>query len=126
MVILCDKCVASFIFILYCFQAKPCRNLWISNICSSVTKEQLEAEFKRFGVVEDLRFLRDRSCAFVDFTKTDDAICALESLNRKKLGKEELHIEYGRSTQQSKKVNPTTYLCIDMRVFCLLQIINCK
>lgn len=83
--------------------AKPSRHLWIGNISSSVTKEELEAEFTRFGVLESLRFLRDLNCAFVDFIKMDDAICAYESLNRKKLGNKELHIEFERSSLQSRK-----------------------
>ncbi|KAI5062058.1 hypothetical protein GOP47_0022597 [Adiantum capillus-veneris] len=83
--------------------AKPSKHLWIGNISNSVTKEQLEAECKRFGVVDDVRILRERNCAFVDFAKTDDAVAAFENLNKKLFGNDELCVEYVKSQQHQKK-----------------------
>ncbi|KAH7424540.1 hypothetical protein KP509_11G013200 [Ceratopteris richardii] len=83
--------------------AKPSKHLWIGNISSSVTKEQLEAEFKRFGSLEDVRILRERNCAFVDFTRTDDAVAAFENMNKKLFGTEELCVEYVKSQLHLKK-----------------------
>ncbi|MCO5573984.1 hypothetical protein L7F22_027762 [Adiantum nelumboides] len=83
--------------------AKPSKHLWIGNISTSVTKEQLEAECKRFGAVEDVRVLRERNCAFVDFAKTDDAVAAFENLNKKLFGNDELCVEYVKSQQHQKK-----------------------
>lgn len=83
--------------------AKPSKHLWIGNISTSVTKEQLEAECKRFGAIEDVRILRERNCAFVDFGKTDDAVAAFENLNKKLFGTDELSVEYVKSQLHLRK-----------------------
>lgn len=84
-------------------QAKPSRHLWVGGIGRTVSGEVIEGEFKRFGIMEDFKFLRDRNCAFVDYEKIEDAISAVDSLNRKRLGDEELRVDFGRS-QPHKRV----------------------
>ncbi|MQM08897.1 hypothetical protein Taro_041761, partial [Colocasia esculenta] len=77
--------------------AKPCKQLWVGGISSSVTKEQLEDEFLKFGKIEDYKFLRDRNCALIDFYKIDDANAALKSMNGKRFGGEQIRVDYLRS-----------------------------
>lgn len=84
-------------------QAKQSRHLWVGGISPSVSKEQIEGEFKKFGVLEDFKLLRERNCAFVDFINLEDAVVAVEALNRKHLGDDELRVDYGRS-QPPKRV----------------------
>lgn len=103
-----------FAFCLERRQAKPSRHLWVGGIGSTVTRELIEGEFKRFGTMEDFKFLRDRNCAFVDYVKIEDAIAAVDSLNRKRLGDEELRVDFGRS-QPPKRV-----LCIPLLPICLV------
>lgn len=84
-------------------QAKQSRHLWVGGISPNVTKEQIEGEFRKHGVLEDFKLLRERNCAFVDFANIEDAVGAVEALNRKRFGDEELRVDYGRS-QPTKRV----------------------
>ncbi|KAJ7557455.1 hypothetical protein O6H91_05G127500 [Diphasiastrum complanatum] len=86
----------------YAKGAKPSKQLWVGGICSTLRKEQIEAEFRKFGLVEDFIIMHDRKSALVHFAKLDDAVAAVEALNRKRMGNEELRVDFGRS-QSSKK-----------------------
>lgn len=84
-------------------QAAQSRHLWVGGISQNVSKEQIEGEFRKHGVLEDFKLLRDRNCAFVDYVNIEDAVSAVEALNRTRIGGEELRVDYGRS-QSSKRV----------------------
>lgn len=84
--------------------AKPSRHLWIWGVGETITKEQLETEFKKFGAVEDFKMLRDRKCALAEYKKLDDARAALKGLNKKFIGGEELRVDFLRS-QPLKRVS---------------------
>ncbi|XP_072998978.1 flowering time control protein FPA [Typha latifolia] len=77
--------------------AKAARQLWIGGISSSISKEQLEDEFLIFGKIEDYRFFRDRNSALIDYYKLEDAITAHKSMNGKRLGGEQLRVDFQRS-----------------------------
>jgi RNA recognition motif-containing protein len=83
--------------IFYLVQATQSRHLWVGGISSNVSKEQIEGEFRKYGVLEDFKLLRERNCAFVDYVKIEDAVNAVEALNRTRIGDEELRVDYGRS-----------------------------
>lgn len=84
-------------------QARPGKNLWVGGVCPSVSKEQLESEFSKFGKIEEYKFLRDRNSALINYYKVDDAIAALKNMNGKRLGGEQLRVDYLRS-QPSRRV----------------------
>ncbi len=67
-----------------------------------MTKEQIEVEFKRFGPLEDFKLLRERSCAFVDYVRMEDAVAAVEALNRKRIGEDTLRVDFGKSSTQKR------------------------
>ncbi|KAL8153585.1 hypothetical protein V2J09_011345 [Rumex salicifolius] len=77
--------------------AKPSKHLWVGGISSSLTKEQLEEEFVRFGKIQDFKFLKDRNTALVEYVKLEDASAALKSLNGEQIGGENLRVDYLRS-----------------------------
>ncbi|KAK9141211.1 hypothetical protein Scep_010892 [Stephania cephalantha] len=77
--------------------AKPGKHLWVGAISSSVTKEQLENEFSKFGKIEDLKFLRDRNSALIDYARLEDASAALKNMNGKRLGGEQIRVDFLRS-----------------------------
>lgn len=79
------------------------RYLWVGGISASVTKEELEKEFSKYGKMEDFVFLPNRNSAMVDYATLEDAISAHKSLNGKVLGGEELCVDYQRS-QPSRRV----------------------
>ncbi|KAF4576841.1 hypothetical protein EYR36_004821 [Pleurotus pulmonarius] len=61
----------------------PTRSLWIGNLDSSVTSEQLIHVFAPYGAIESLRLLPEKECGFVNFVDQADAIRAKEDvLNR--------------------------------------------
>lgn len=87
-----------------CLQAKPCKSLWVAGISQSVSKEELENEFLRFGKIQEFRFLRDRNTAYVDYVGLEDATQALKSMNGKRIGGAQIRVDYLRS-QSSKRVS---------------------
>ncbi|CAA7050469.1 unnamed protein product [Microthlaspi erraticum] len=86
----------------YARPAKPCRSLWVGGISPSVSKDELEAEFSKFGKIEDFRFLRERKTAFIDYYDMDDALQA-RSMNGKRIGGSYLRVDYLRSQAPRKE-----------------------
>ncbi|CAH8390231.1 unnamed protein product [Eruca vesicaria subsp. sativa] len=82
--------------------AKPCKSLWVGGISSSVPKDVLEAEFRKFGEIESFRFLKDRKTAFIDFFDVEDAIQA-KTMNGKRLGGSFLRVDFLRSQGPRKE-----------------------
>lgn len=82
-------------------QGAQSRHLWVGGISPNVSKEQLEGEFRKFGVLEDFKVARERNCAFVEYANIEDAVSALEALNRTRIGGVELRVDYGRSQPQN-------------------------
>lgn len=91
------------IFLILSVQAKPSKQLWVGGISASVSKEQLEEDFQKFGEIEAFRFLRDRNTAFVEYFKLEDATQAMRSMNGKRLGGEQIRVDFLRSS--SKRVS---------------------
>lgn len=61
----------------------PTRSLWIGNLDSAVTSEQLIHVFAPYGAIESLRLLPEKECGFVNFVDQADAVRAKEDvLNR--------------------------------------------
>ncbi|KAI0049693.1 hypothetical protein FA95DRAFT_1604162 [Auriscalpium vulgare] len=61
----------------------PTRSLWIGNLDSSVTSEQLIHVFAPYGAIESLRLLPEKECGFVNFVDQADAVRAKDDvLNR--------------------------------------------
>ncbi|KIP09275.1 hypothetical protein PHLGIDRAFT_339402 [Phlebiopsis gigantea 11061_1 CR5-6] len=61
----------------------PTRSLWIGNLDSSVTSEQLIHVFAPYGAIESLRLLPEKECGFVNFVDQSDAVRAKDDvLNR--------------------------------------------
>ncbi|RUS17826.1 hypothetical protein BC938DRAFT_476151, partial [Jimgerdemannia flammicorona] len=58
----------------------PTRSLWIGNVDPTLTNNELMQLFSPFGQIESLRLLPDKECAFVNFTRVDDAVRAREEI----------------------------------------------
>ncbi|KAK7272007.1 hypothetical protein RJT34_28331 [Clitoria ternatea] len=76
---------------------KPCKFLWVGGVSRAVTKEELEAEFRKFGKVEDFKFFRDRNTALVEFLNLDDAARAVKIMNGKRLRGDQICVDFLRS-----------------------------
>lgn len=61
------------------------RNVYIGNLDETWNEERLRQDFSEFGEIELVNTLREKSCAFVNFTNIANAIKAIEAIR----GKEE-------------------------------------
>lgn len=61
------------------------RNVYIGNLDEAWTEERLRQDFQEYGEIELVNTLREKSCAFVNFTNIANAIKAIEAVR----GKEE-------------------------------------
>lgn len=95
----------------------------MGGISPAVTKEELEAEFRKFGKIEDFKFFRDRNTACVEFFNLDDATQAMKIMNGKRMGGEHIRVDYLRS-QSAKKVGLYFRMLICVFFFHLLLLFN--
>ena len=56
------------------------RNVYIGNLDETWTEERLRQDFSEFGDIELVNALREKSCAFVNFTNIANAIKAIEAI----------------------------------------------
>ncbi|XVE81023.1 hypothetical protein DITRI_Ditri15bG0029500 [Diplodiscus trichospermus] len=73
---------------------KPSKNLWVGGISQTISKEEVEEEFRKFGKIEDFKLLRDRNTAFVEYFRMEDASQAVRSLNGKRIGGEQIRVDF--------------------------------
>ncbi|XP_057456301.1 flowering time control protein FPA [Lotus japonicus] len=90
----------------FAFPAKPCKQLWVGGISPAVTREDLEAEFHKFGKLEDFKFFRDRNTACVEFFNLDDATQAMKIMNGKRIGGEQIRVDFLRSNSTKRDQLP--------------------
>ncbi|XP_064937032.1 flowering time control protein FPA-like isoform X1 [Musa acuminata AAA Group] len=76
---------------------KAAKQIWVGGFNSSISKEQLEDEFLKFGKIEDYKFFRDRNSAVIEYYKLEDAIAAHKSMNGKRLAGEQIRVDFLRS-----------------------------
>lgn len=94
----------------------PSRHLWVGNVASSVTKEELSEQFSRFGDLENVADYPSRNYAFVNFKSVDDAVYAKKGLHGFVLGGMALRIEFARGV---------SLLCLGRDlVFCCCSIVS--
>ncbi|KAL2920918.1 Flowering time control protein FPA [Bienertia sinuspersici] len=77
--------------------AKPSKHVWVGGFGSSMTKEKLEEELSKFGKIEDLKFIRDRNTALVEFARLEDASAAVKNMNRLQIGDDRVRVDFLRS-----------------------------
>jgi RNA recognition motif-containing protein len=56
------------------------RNVYVGNLDESWTEERLRQDFSEYGEIELVNALREKSCAFVNFTNIANAIKAIEAV----------------------------------------------
>ena len=60
-----------------------CRNVYVGNLDETWTEERLRQDFSEYGEIELVNTLREKSCAFVNFTNIANAIKAIEAVRGK-------------------------------------------
>ncbi|KAH0362485.1 hypothetical protein KCU65_g7966, partial [Aureobasidium melanogenum] len=59
------------------------RNVYVGNLDETWTEERLRQDFSEYGEIELVNTLREKSCAFVNFTNIANAIKAIEAVRSK-------------------------------------------
>ncbi|CAG5121066.1 unnamed protein product [Candidula unifasciata] len=75
--------------------------LYVRNLTSDVTEDQLKEKFGEFGKVERVKKIKDYG--FVHFEERDDAIKAMEALNGTKIGNMEIDVSLAKPPSENKK-----------------------
>ncbi|KAG7324505.1 hypothetical protein KOW79_012521 [Hemibagrus wyckioides] len=75
--------------------------LFVRKLATSVTEELLEKTFSQFGKLERVKKLKDY--AFVHFEERDAAVKAMEEMNGKELGGEEIEIVLAKPPDKKRK-----------------------
>lgn len=95
----------------------PSRSLWIGQLdLNTYGSPELQHIFSNFGVIESIRILPDRECAFINFSHLDEAIRAKETLVNKMSSRLSNHhlvkVGFGKSDNLTTNTNmmpsPTT------------------
>lgn len=75
----------------------PTRSLWIGNIDPALTAAELLGCFSPFGPIESLRMLPEKECAFVNYTRIEDAIHARDEMQGGRVGNCIVRVGFGRA-----------------------------
>lgn len=59
------------------------RNVYVGNLDEAWTEERLRQDFSEYGEIELVNTLREKSCAFVNFTNIANAIKAIEGMRNR-------------------------------------------
>ncbi|GAN05271.1 cytoplasm protein [Mucor ambiguus] len=71
------------------------RNVYVGNIDGTVTEEKLKHDFSEYGNIELVNTLKEKNCAFVNFTSIAEAVRAIEGIRSKEEYKK-FRINYGK------------------------------
>jgi len=75
--------------------------LYVRNLTSDVTEDQLKEKFGEFGKVDRVKKIKDYG--FVHFENRDDCVKAMEALNGEKIGNLEINISLAKPPTENKK-----------------------
>jgi heterogeneous nuclear ribonucleoprotein R len=75
--------------------------LYVRNLKSDVTEDQLREQFEQFGKVERVKKVKDYG--FVHFEDRDNALRAMEQLNSTKIGESEMQISLAKPPTENKQ-----------------------
>ncbi|KAI1430847.1 RNA recognition domain-containing protein [Xylaria sp. CBS 124048] len=83
------------------------RNVYIGNLDESWTEERLRQDFSEYGEIELVNALREKSCAFVNFTNIANAIKAIEAVrSREDYKKFKVNFGKDRCGNQPRQLQP--------------------
>ncbi|KAG0181751.1 hypothetical protein DFQ28_002574 [Apophysomyces sp. BC1034] len=88
------------------------RNVYLGNIDESITEEKLKQDFSDYGEIELVNTLKEKNCAFVNFTSIAAAVRAIDGIRSKEEYKK-FRINYGKDRcgnppRTHKTVHPMT------------------
>ncbi|KAN0070365.1 hypothetical protein V8E54_011234 [Elaphomyces granulatus] len=82
------------------------RNVYIGNLDETWTEDRLRQDFSEYGEIELVNTLREKSCAFVNFTNIANAIKAIEGMrNREEYKRFKINFGKDRCGNPPRQVN---------------------
>ena len=86
-------------FVDWLLQAIAIRNLWVGRISPSISTQEVEGEFQKFGKIEGVAFSHDQTSAYINFEKLEVAIFYHRAFNGMDFGGKELCVDSWRSRE---------------------------
>ncbi|KAL9558668.1 hypothetical protein MBANPS3_000805, partial [Mucor bainieri] len=83
------------VIVMHAVQNGGSRNVYVGNIDDTVTEEKLKHDFSEYGNIELVNTLKEKNCAFVNFTSIVEAVRAIEGIRTKEEYKK-FRINYGK------------------------------
>ncbi|KAK4522109.1 uncharacterized protein ATC70_004648 [Mucor velutinosus] len=81
--------------VIHAVQSGGSRNVYVGNIDDTVTEEKLKHDFSEYEDIELVNTLKEKNCAFVNFTSIAGAVRAIEGIRSKEEYKK-FRINYGK------------------------------
>jgi len=75
---------------------QPSRSIWVGNLHPMTSEADLQAEFQMFGMIERVKILQEKNCAFVHFVDTSAATAAYRSSRVRVIHGVETKIGWGK------------------------------
>lgn len=72
------------------------RNVYVGGIGDEVTDEKLRNDFEGFGEIERMNRVKEKKCAFVNFTSIESAVAAVAGIQSKIKEYRSLRVNYGK------------------------------
>ncbi|KAI8364829.1 armadillo-type protein [Choanephora cucurbitarum] len=87
----------------------PTRSLWLGHLeITNQTANELSTIFSNFGLIESIRVLPDRECAFINFSTVEEATKAHDACINNRLLMTNVKVGFGRPEVSSVASSPTT------------------
>ena len=80
---------------------QPSRHLWVGCLYNT-SKKDIETRFTRFGRIDNINYLKERHCAFVDFVNRDSAMAAFKAMQNARIGDQVIELGFGRAWASDK------------------------
>ncbi|GAB2291382.1 Polyadenylate-binding protein rbp47c' [Dionaea muscipula] len=78
--------------------------IFVGALDPGVTDEDLRQPFSQFGDIISVKIIRDKGCGFVQFANRDNAVEALQKLNGKVIGSQNVRLSWGRNHPANKQM----------------------
>lgn len=78
------------------------RAVWVGNVGEDVTEEEFRRVASAYGVVESVKFLRPKLCAFINYMTEREAMNALSGMQGMRIGSMTVKVNFGRPLPPSR------------------------
>jgi len=86
---------------------QPTRSIWLGSIHQDTTEEELRAEIGMFGIIESIKILPVKNCAFINFSDQNSAINAFNNSFAKIVHGNQIRVGWGRPDGSTDTTTPT-------------------